>query len=268
VTVLEWLPWLQDFDECQVKHGVRIHIYNICRDDAGNPSLPVKLSGKKSNSVRWMAAIATLVVLLGTSLAFWLTLHRLPAAKQDAPIGKAAAIQPRLTLTYYFSVRPPNSKDWKRYSREMIVPTGYYMQFHFASSQAGHLYILNEGPEPVSGHTDFNTLLPSSGRGSSVLNANQELRFPSGAGFVLDRKGGVEKPFIVWSSQEIAQLEELKKWVNQTDAGAVQGPADLASIQDFLEEYPGNARADEQADRTVLSQNADPLLYVVKLEHL
>jgi serine/threonine protein kinase/Flp pilus assembly protein TadD len=46
-TLAEVSTWskvvLQDLGEAEVKHGVRVHIYNLYTDDAGNPTLPHKL---------------------------------------------------------------------------------------------------------------------------------------------------------------------------------------------------------------------------------
>jgi len=38
-----WSPLLHDLGTCEVKHGVRLHLYNLYRDDVGNPELPEKL---------------------------------------------------------------------------------------------------------------------------------------------------------------------------------------------------------------------------------
>src|SRR5438309_3003512 len=38
-----WQPYLQDLGECEVKHGLRLHLVNLCKDDVGNPLLPEKL---------------------------------------------------------------------------------------------------------------------------------------------------------------------------------------------------------------------------------
>ncbi|CAN5274105.1 hypothetical protein BH20VER2_BH20VER2_12220 [soil metagenome] len=40
---LHWHPYLQDFGECEVKHGVKVHLFNLCKDGLGNPALPEKL---------------------------------------------------------------------------------------------------------------------------------------------------------------------------------------------------------------------------------
>jgi class 3 adenylate cyclase len=37
-----WQPHLHDLGECEVKHGVRIHVVNLYTDELGNPNLPDK----------------------------------------------------------------------------------------------------------------------------------------------------------------------------------------------------------------------------------
>ena len=41
--VSTWKPALHDLGEAEVKHGVRVHIYNLFTPEAGNPELPQKL---------------------------------------------------------------------------------------------------------------------------------------------------------------------------------------------------------------------------------
>src|SRR5437016_7566698 len=47
-----WQPYLQDLGECEVKHGLRLHIVNLCKDGLGNPALPETLKRGK----RWTKA--------------------------------------------------------------------------------------------------------------------------------------------------------------------------------------------------------------------
>jgi TolB-like protein/class 3 adenylate cyclase/Flp pilus assembly protein TadD len=47
-----WRPHLHDLGECEVKHGLRLHLVNLYRDDLGNPHLPEKLKRGK----RWKQA--------------------------------------------------------------------------------------------------------------------------------------------------------------------------------------------------------------------
>ena len=38
----QWSPKLHDLGECEVKHGVRLHVVNLCTDELGNPETPEK----------------------------------------------------------------------------------------------------------------------------------------------------------------------------------------------------------------------------------
>jgi TolB-like protein/Tfp pilus assembly protein PilF len=38
-----WQPLLHDLGDFEVKHGVKIHLVNLCTEDAGNPAIPQKL---------------------------------------------------------------------------------------------------------------------------------------------------------------------------------------------------------------------------------
>jgi TolB-like protein/class 3 adenylate cyclase/Flp pilus assembly protein TadD len=39
----QWQPHLHDLGECEVKHGVRVHVFNLYTDGVGNPEVPEKL---------------------------------------------------------------------------------------------------------------------------------------------------------------------------------------------------------------------------------
>src|SRR5216117_536582 len=38
-----WQPYLHDLGECEVKHGLRLHLFNLYKDGLGNPQVPEKL---------------------------------------------------------------------------------------------------------------------------------------------------------------------------------------------------------------------------------
>jgi TolB-like protein/class 3 adenylate cyclase len=44
-----WQPYLHDIGQCEVKHGLRLHLFNLYKDKLGNPQVPQKLKGQK----RW-----------------------------------------------------------------------------------------------------------------------------------------------------------------------------------------------------------------------
>jgi TolB-like protein/class 3 adenylate cyclase/Tfp pilus assembly protein PilF len=43
-----WQPHLHDLGECEVKHGVRLHVVNLYTDEVGNPALPQKFPSKQA----------------------------------------------------------------------------------------------------------------------------------------------------------------------------------------------------------------------------
>jgi TolB-like protein/Tfp pilus assembly protein PilF len=47
-----WQPYLHDLRECDVKHGLRLHVFNLYRDGLGNPAVPEKLKRGR----RWKKA--------------------------------------------------------------------------------------------------------------------------------------------------------------------------------------------------------------------
>lgn len=51
----EWHDLLSDLGECEVKHGARIHIFNVCRDAAGNPAIPSRVKVQRAPSYRTRA---------------------------------------------------------------------------------------------------------------------------------------------------------------------------------------------------------------------
>src|SRR6058998_1755754 len=42
-----WQPYLHDLGECEVKHGLRLHLCNLHKDNLGNPHLPDKLKRRR-----------------------------------------------------------------------------------------------------------------------------------------------------------------------------------------------------------------------------
>src|SRR5213075_599494 len=71
-----WQPYLHDLGECEVKHGRRLHLFNLYKNNLGNPHLPDKLKRrrrwKQSSGVsvrpvitpRWPKYVLTAVLLL------------------------------------------------------------------------------------------------------------------------------------------------------------------------------------------------------------
>src|SRR3954451_4927214 len=51
----QWQPQLHDLGEVEVKHGVRLHLFNLYNEELGNPKIPEKLQRTKPQTA---AAVA------------------------------------------------------------------------------------------------------------------------------------------------------------------------------------------------------------------
>jgi hypothetical protein len=47
-----WQPYLHDLGECEVKHGLHLHLFNLHKENLGNPHIPEKLKRGR----RWKQA--------------------------------------------------------------------------------------------------------------------------------------------------------------------------------------------------------------------
>jgi serine/threonine-protein kinase len=100
-----WQPYLHDLGECEVKHGLRIHLVNLFKDGLGNPQLPEKFKRRKRwketgqvRSVappRWprWAPIAALL-LSGCALAISFTIFFRHRAMQNETFASVASVIP------------------------------------------------------------------------------------------------------------------------------------------------------------------------------
>ena len=104
-----WKPYLNDLGECEVKHGLRLHLFNLCKEDLGNPQLPEKLKRRKRwkktgpvhsvTTPRWprWAPIAALL-LSGCALAISFTIFLRHRATLSATFEGAAGTIPEKSI--------------------------------------------------------------------------------------------------------------------------------------------------------------------------
>src|SRR5437016_5117446 len=104
----QWQAYLHDLGECEVKHGVRIHVINFYTEELGNPEFPGRLrrertgkrllprpiSGPDARAVRgrW-ALIAAAVVILGVfGVGMLVLLHRPSIKPTSAPASQTSPV--------------------------------------------------------------------------------------------------------------------------------------------------------------------------------
>jgi TolB-like protein/class 3 adenylate cyclase/Tfp pilus assembly protein PilF len=102
-----WQPHLHDLGECEVKYGLRLHLFNLYKDGLGNPQVPEKLrrgrrrpasavSVRPITAPRWPKAAFTIaflgsaVALVVSSLIFFNRAPPTTVATAPAPEAKAA----------------------------------------------------------------------------------------------------------------------------------------------------------------------------------
>jgi TolB-like protein len=89
-----WRSQLHDLGECEVKHGVRVNVVNLYRDDAGNPDVPKKFQAvrQKRNQKRLTGLAVGLLLLLALLAFFFL---RKPRSAATGPqVIRSIAVLP------------------------------------------------------------------------------------------------------------------------------------------------------------------------------
>jgi TolB-like protein/class 3 adenylate cyclase/Tfp pilus assembly protein PilF len=97
-----WQPCLHDLGACEVKHGLRLHLFNLYKENLGNPQVPNKLKrrGRKneSNAVRPISAprwLKPLIVVALVVAALALVISSLVFFHRPSPV--AASASPKAT---------------------------------------------------------------------------------------------------------------------------------------------------------------------------
>src|SRR5436189_2461917 len=81
----QWAPRLRDLGECEVKHGVRLHLVNLYAEPLGNAAIPQKFQQAKPTlaaekpacrSNAGLIAALVLLAILAAGAAYYFTAHR------------------------------------------------------------------------------------------------------------------------------------------------------------------------------------------------
>ncbi len=106
----QWAPRLHDLGECEVKHGVRLHLVNLYADPLGNLAAPQKFQQAaaaarpavekpaRSRSSGGLIAAFALVAILVTGAGYYFISHR-PATTDPAVPEKSIAVLPLVNST-------------------------------------------------------------------------------------------------------------------------------------------------------------------------
>src|SRR5438445_4524140 len=86
-----WQPYLHDLGECEVKHGLRLHLFNLCKDGVGNLAPPQKFKYRRRwketgpirpvlppRGLRWAALAALIASGCALTLSFFFFFRHQP----------------------------------------------------------------------------------------------------------------------------------------------------------------------------------------------
>ena len=108
----QWAPRLHDLGECEVKHGVRLHVFSLHTEDLGNPERPEKFrqtketqtapampaSEKPARGFRGLVAALILLAVVAVGAGFYFVSHRPPAKAPPASIVPAVPAIPEKSI--------------------------------------------------------------------------------------------------------------------------------------------------------------------------
>ena len=107
-----WQPYLIDLGEYEVKHGLHLRLFNLCKDSLGNPQVPEKLRRRRWTQSaatihavrppRWprlLLTVALVVSAIALAVSVSIFLRRaLPGSMQSRVDDSAAAVIPKKSI--------------------------------------------------------------------------------------------------------------------------------------------------------------------------
>jgi len=252
-----WRTDLHDLGEAEVKHGVRVHIYNLYNDEIGNPEIPSKLRSSKSKR-RWVLPVLVLVsVLVLLAIGAFVLLSG----------NKAQRV-----LNYSLTVQ--KMRDGKPYeppfdsSGQEIYENGYKFRLNVSSPQSGYLYVFNEGAGE-KGSLSFTIIYPTpaTNKGSAKLDANQLIQTNWNT---FEGQAGTEEFWIIWAASPVNQLEAARNAAFKSEEGAVGDAAMVRLVKEFLTKHSDpkpETNKDRMRQQTDVRTSGELLVTLLELEH-
>jgi hypothetical protein len=216
-------------------------------------------------------AIALIGMALAAAAFFGFSIWRASRARNNAVVTPPTVAAEERTLAYWVTVQ--KFRDGKPYQEpftlasEINFELDYHIRINVRSPQAGHLYILNEGP---SAEPEYVVLFPSStaNDGSAYLAEEQLVQIPEESWIRFDAEQGVEKVWFIFAAEAVPELEAVKRFVNPVDRGLVTEAASQKAVQEFLARHVTRVpQAEKQQKQTVVKASGKTLVHVIRLEH-
>jgi len=100
-----WQPYLHDLGECEVKHGLRLHLFNLYKDGLGNPQVPGKLRRpvslpRRPRSLLVLTLVVAALAMVISSLTFFqrVSLRMTPSTPPEGTASKGTVLIPEKSI--------------------------------------------------------------------------------------------------------------------------------------------------------------------------
>ena len=189
------------------------------------------------------------------------------------PASTTTVPGPESRLTYWLSVQEFREGKYKEpytMAGEISFEARDRIRLNIRAPQAGHLYILSEGPREGATVPEFVILFPSqtANNGSSLLAAEQQITIPEQTWFEFDTQEGVERLWLVFAEDAVAELESVRQFANPQSRGLITDMTQNRLVHNFLTSHSTTKPAVDKGDTlTTLTMPGKLLLYPVRLEH-
>lgn len=154
----------------------------------------------------------------------------------------------------------------------IVVHNKDHVLFNVSSEKTGYIYLLNESPKPLDNNTPkYNILFPAEKEVNQIL-VNKEIKLPNkDQAMEITDVEGVEKYWIVWSKEQILELESLRRLLNRKDKGIVQNLNEIGRIKELLGKYSNGQFVkiveDKKAKKMLASSTESIIVVSIELEH-
>jgi serine/threonine protein kinase len=238
-----------------------------------SPSTPAPIVSTQPAKRRvLLAALIAMAVVTAAILAFnlWRSSRRSTGSNETTSVVPPVA----QTLTYWITVQ--KFKDGKAYqdpfrlAGEINFEPSYQIRVHIRTPETGYLYIFNEGPPTASATTEFVVVFPSTtaNNNSSLISAGQEVQIPDKTWLQFDEQQGVEKLWLVFSKDAVAELESARQTASPESKNLITDKGQNRVVQDFLARNSvRKPDLEKGATLTTVKAQGNLLVYAIKLEH-
>ena len=269
----QWSGYLHDLGDQETMPGVPVHVYSLYGDDFGNPALPAQfqIASPIYKKMPLIAAAALTILALAVGGIWYAARSKTPVVNQPTKPVTTAAVGPEQSLTYWLTVQEMlNNKPLGKpvdSAGDNVFRGGSWFQFNVRPIQSGALYLLDAGPGK-NGSDEYHILFPlSKDRLDPKLAADQ-----TGQSFwnQFDENTGVEKLWIIWSTQPLPDLDRIFEDAVRNTKGVITKADHIAEVDVYLKKYtsaPPELVPDKLTKRTSLKGKGDILVSRVELSH-